>query len=164
MNFGTNSDSITPAPTQPLFTQATSVIWVVTRSVSLYFQYIQEPNIQLTRPLAQCFNAEVIKLSGDIDKDNFKILDVAAGTGLLGIELSKHGYRNIDALDMSQKMLNQARVKKIYRNFICTTMTDQQIPIIATGEYDALTCCASMGAGHVGPSALEEMIRVTKPG
>ena len=130
----------------------------------LYFQYIQEPNIQLTRPVAQCFDAEVIKLSGDIDKDNFKILDVAVGTGLLGTELSKHGYRNIHALDMSQKMLNQARVKKIYKKFICTTMTDQQIPIIATGEYDALTCCASMGAGHIGPSALEEMIRVINPG
>lgn len=103
-------------------------------------------------------------MSRDIDKDNFKILDVAAGTGLFGIELNKNGYRNIDALDMSQEMLNHARVKNIYRKFICITMTDQRIPTIETGEYDAVMCCASMGAGHVGPSAFEEMIRVTKPG
>ena len=36
----------------------------------------------------------------DVDKKSFKVLDVAAGTGLLGLELNKLGYTNIDALDM----------------------------------------------------------------
>jgi ubiquinone/menaquinone biosynthesis C-methylase UbiE len=40
-----------------------------------------------------------------------KILDVAAGTGLVGVELAKLGFKNIVALDYSQEMLDLAEEK-----------------------------------------------------
>ena len=43
------------------------------------------------------------------------ILDLACGTGLLGGEVIKHGYVNLDGLDASLQMLNQARKKNIFK-------------------------------------------------
>ena len=37
------------------------------------------------------------------------ILDLAAGTGLLGAEIGRHGYVNVDGLDCSLGMLGKAR-------------------------------------------------------
>jgi len=37
---------------------------------------------------------------------NCKILDAGCGTGLVGIELKKCGYSNIDGVDFSQNMLD----------------------------------------------------------
>ena len=50
------------------------------------------------RPFVRHFDATVYKLFPDVDKKSFKVLDVAAGTGLLGLELNKVGYTYIDAL------------------------------------------------------------------
>ena len=37
---------------------------------------------------------------------NARILDAGCGSGLVGIELKKKGYKNIDGVDLSQNMLN----------------------------------------------------------
>ncbi|KAL9967477.1 hypothetical protein ACROYT_G025704 [Oculina patagonica] len=129
-----------------------------------YDESMQEPNYKVPQPFAKLFDASVSKLFPEIKKGNFKVLDVAAGTGLLGLELSKLGYDNIDALDMSQEMLNEAKRKGVYKKFICAAITDQRIPDIETGQYDALTCSSALGTAHVRPSAFEEMIKVVKPG
>ncbi len=36
---------------------------------------------------------------------NIKIFDAGCGTGLVGIELKKFGYSNIDGADLSQKII-----------------------------------------------------------
>ena len=46
-----------------------------------------------------------------------KILDFGAGTGLVGVCLSKYGYNNLDALDLSEKMLEEAKKKNVYQEF-----------------------------------------------
>lgn len=45
------------------------------------------------------------------NKDS-KILDIGAGTGLVGGHLVKHGFNCIDALEPSELMLSKARSKK----------------------------------------------------
>ena len=40
-----------------------------------------------------------------LDK-NYKILDAGCGTGLVGIELKKYDYSNIEGVDFSQSMLD----------------------------------------------------------
>ena len=37
---------------------------------------------------------------------DIKIFDAGCGTGLVGIELKKFGYTNIDGADLSKKLLN----------------------------------------------------------
>lgn len=80
------------------------------------------------------------------------------------MELFKLGYTNIDALDISQEMLNEAKKKNIYKKFICASLTEQRIPEIETGEYHVMISTGTLGTAHAPPEAIEEMIRMVKPG
>ena len=60
-------------------------------------------------------------------KDDLKIIDVGAGTGLIGIELQKRGYSSLHALDISPEMLKEAKKRNIYQRFYCVGLSDQQI-------------------------------------
>jgi predicted TPR repeat methyltransferase len=44
-----------------------------------------------------------------------RVLDVASGTGLVGRELVKLGMHNLEAADLSRKMLQEAEKRNIYR-------------------------------------------------
>ena len=46
---------------------------------------------------------------------NIKILDAGCGTGLVGIELKKYNYLNIDGVDLSKKLLDLVP-KGYYKN------------------------------------------------
>ena len=50
-------------------------------------------------------------------RQDIKIIDVAAATGLIGLELHKMDFTNLHALDSSQKMLSEARKQGIYTQF-----------------------------------------------
>ena len=90
---------------------------------------------------------------------NFKILDAGCGTGLVGIELKKYGYSNIEGVDFSQSMLDlvpQGIYKKIEK-------IDLNKPLkFKDNMYDVLMCVGTFTYGHVKPQALDELIRITK--
>ena len=48
-------------------------------------------------------------------KNDASILDLGCGTGLVGEHLHRHGYTNIDGLDLSPELLQVAQAKGIYR-------------------------------------------------
>ncbi|MEM9011959.1 MAG: class I SAM-dependent methyltransferase [Pseudomonadota bacterium] len=87
------------------------------------------------------------------------VLDVGAGTGLLGAAV---GRGEIDALDISPEMLEQAAAKGVYRSTIVGDLT--QTLDLAKGTYGAVTSSGTFTLGHVGPEALGELLRVAKPG
>ena len=90
------------------------------------------------------------------------ILDAGCGTGLVGAYLAKAGFLRIDGLDYSTDMLTQARDKGIYANLLQGDLTGRlEIP---SDRYDAVISVGTFTLGHVGPAALEELIRVTRPG
>ncbi|CAH3183997.1 unnamed protein product [Porites lobata] len=95
-------------------------------------------------------------------KNEWKIIEVGAGTGLLGLELHELGYNVLHALDISAEMLNEAKKKNFYKKFICASLSDQRIPEIDTGEYDALICVGTLFRGHARSSAFLEMIRMVR--
>nr|XP_058941830.1 uncharacterized protein LOC131770144 [Pocillopora verrucosa] len=105
------------------------------------------------KPLAESLHNALKEVKQDKPKDQIKIIDVGAGTGLIGVELKKLGYTNLCALDISAEMLKEAKKKEVYTEFICTSLNGQPIPQIESGQFDALICGGALIAGLIGSSA-----------
>ena len=88
-----------------------------------------------------------------------KILDAGWGTGLVGIELKKCGYLNIDGVDFSQNMLDLIP-KDIYKKIEKVDLNKSLK--FKTNMYDVVMCVGTFTYGHVKPQALDELIRITK--
>ena len=117
------------------------------------------------KPMAEFFDSAFTEVfQGKKSKREIRIMDAGAGTGLLGVELHKLGYANIDALDISQGMLNEAKKTNVYQNFICAPINDQRTPGVETDEYDALVCLGTLVFAHVRPAAIVEIIRMVRNG
>ena len=90
---------------------------------------------------------------------NIKIFDAGCGTGLVGIELKKFGYFNIDGADLSQKLLDLIP-KDCYRK---VEQIDLNKPLNKQSNiYDAVMCVGTFTFGHVKPPALDEFVRIVK--
>ncbi len=89
------------------------------------------------------------------------VLDVGAGTGLVAEGLKGCGY-DVDALDISTDMLELAKSKQLYRTLIEADLTQ---PLdITDASYDAIISAGTFTHGHVGPDALDPLLRIAKPG
>lgn len=70
------------------------------------------------------------------------LLDVGAGTGMMGVALSKLGFENISGFDISASMLAQAEQKGVYQSLVCCAIADEKLDeldvfsgAIATGVF-----------------------------
>ena len=89
--------------------------------------------------------------------NNGKILDAGCGTGLVGVELKKCGYSNIDGVDFSQDMLDLVP-ENIYKK---VEKIDLNKPLkFKTNTFDVVMCVGTFTYGHVKPKALNELIRI----
>jgi len=88
------------------------------------------------------------------------VLDVGAGTGLVADHLVGAGLDTIDALDVSDEMLAVAKMKDIYRDLYNRDVT-QSLDLPA---YDGVVSAGTFTLGHVGPSAIVNLLEVTKSG
>ncbi|MBP0019968.1 MAG: class I SAM-dependent methyltransferase [Cyanobacteria bacterium SBLK] len=75
------------------------------------------------------------------DKQN-TILDVGAGTGLVGAALAASGFKNIIGIDISSAMLAKASETTAYQTLVCCAIGDDRFKtlekvsgIIATGVF-----------------------------
>lgn len=96
-------------------------------------------------------------------QDYMKILDAGAGTGEQGEQLAKHGYKNVEmtAFDPSEGMLNVAKKRNIYQNFIEGYLPDSGLP---SDYFDAIICVGTFTPGHAPAESLRELVRITKNG
>ena len=90
------------------------------------------------------------------------ILDVGAGTGLVGLALKSYGLGPIDGTDIAPEMLEKAAQKSCYAAFF-------QGDILAglackSQTYQGITSSGTFTTGHVGPEALPEIVRLLCPG
>lgn len=93
---------------------------------------------------------------------NARILDAGCGTGLVGEVLDDMGYGNIDALDYSQEMLDEAEKKGVYKELIHADLCKSlDMP---DNAYGAIICVGTFTYGHVGADCFKELIRVTSSG
>lgn len=96
------------------------------------------------------------ELAGDRETP---VLDIGAGTGLVGEEL--RGLA-IDAIDISAEMLAKAEAKGVYRRHVCADLT---APLdIADASYGGFASAGTFTHGHVGPACLPELMRIARPG
>jgi ubiquinone/menaquinone biosynthesis C-methylase UbiE len=89
------------------------------------------------------------------------IIDIGCGTGLVAQELNRHGFTNIDGIDISEDMLTHAKAKAIYGNLVIGDMNDRTS--ITDNSYDAAICAGSFAPGHLGPQSYREIIRFVRP-
>lgn len=91
-----------------------------------------------------------------------EVLDAGCGTGLVGAALAQAGLDTVDGLDLSTAMLEQARGKGVYRHLGRADLTGRLD--VSDSAYDAVICVGTLTEGHVGPEALDELVRVARPG
>ena len=91
-----------------------------------------------------------------------RILDAGCGTGVVGHLLHEQGYQQVEGLDLSKGMLDEASRKN------CYTQLHQQALGGALdfpdNHYDAIVIVGVFVRGHVSSSAFNDLIRITRPG
>ena len=90
------------------------------------------------------------------------ILDVGAGTGAVAEALLQKAKFCIEATDISKEMLKVADSKNIYKRSFFSDLT-KEIPV-TNSSYDGIVSSGTFTHGHVGPSSISELVRITKPG
>jgi SAM-dependent methyltransferase len=91
--------------------------------------------------------------------DNSPVLDIGAGTGLLGEALRG---AVVDAIDLSPEMLRVAEAKGVYRKLFTGDLTG---PLdIPSDSYGGLISTGTFTHGHVGAVCLPELWRIAQPG
>jgi predicted TPR repeat methyltransferase len=102
--------------------------------------------------------AELYRQSGGAGN----ILDIGAGTGLVAKFLCDFGIGPIDGTDISPEMLEVAGKKRLYRRLFEGDVTQRlDVP---DGSYDGVVSSGTFTLGHVGPEAIDELLRVAAPG
>lgn len=108
------------------------------------------------REIARAYLAEA---GADTRPQSGPVLDIGAGTGLVGEQLRD---LTVDAIDISQEMLDAAAAKGLYRRRIRADLTG---PLdIPDAEYAGFVSAGTFTHGHVGPACLPELMRVARPG
>jgi predicted TPR repeat methyltransferase len=94
--------------------------------------------------------------------DGAAVLDAGAGTGIMGDVLSPLGYHDLTAIDISERMLDFARSKGLYKDLRQMELgSELDLP---TEAFSAVVSTGVFTAGHAPPESFDELIRVTKSG
>jgi uncharacterized SAM-dependent methyltransferase/ubiquinone/menaquinone biosynthesis C-methylase UbiE len=91
------------------------------------------------------------------------VLDAGAGTGAAGVELNKLGFGNLTAVDLSTEMLERADAKGVYQHLV---QADLGLPLdpFPSSHFDAAILVGVFSFGQAPAHALDEIVRVVKPG
>lgn len=89
-----------------------------------------------------------------------RVLDAACGTGLVGETLAALDYRLVGC-DLSPEMLRAARQTEAYGSLDKADLTALPYP---DGTFAGFICIGAFGPGHAPPEALDELVRVVRPG
>ncbi|MER9464255.1 class I SAM-dependent methyltransferase [Mesorhizobium sp. M0586] len=91
------------------------------------------------------------------------ILDAGCGTGLVGVQLERLGFRLIDGFDLSKEMADKARQTGAYRHARGDVDLNGRLSDYSSESYDLTVCSGVFTLGHVRPDGLRELARVTRP-
>ena len=90
------------------------------------------------------------------------VLDAGAGTGMFGSILGVLGYEDLVGIDISERMLEKAGEKDAYRGLHRMVLGE---PLgFDDGSFSAAVSVGVFTTNHAPPEALDELVRVVKPG
>ncbi|MFP4328825.1 MAG: class I SAM-dependent DNA methyltransferase [Paracoccaceae bacterium] len=101
-------------------------------------------------------------LGAHLDDRQAEILDFGCGTGLSGEALARAGFTNVDGVDLSAEMLEEARAKGIYRD-LAQIAPDDMLEDRA-GRYAAITATGVIGAGAAPVECFDRLMHLLPPG
>lgn len=125
------------------------------------------------RTVAAAIQSFVAQHGSNQPLSSLRVLDAGCGTGLVGVCLAAAADPSspqssvlanftVDGLDISPAMLEVARGKNVYRRLDVADLTQ---PLDRDdGSYNLVMCVGTLTKGHVGPSLLSELVRVTAEG
>lgn len=104
-----------------------------------------------------------------IPKHRAEILDFGCGTGLIGKYLKEDGgFENISGIDCSPKMLEQAELKKTYKNLVHLRLNQDDhvnsFPLNQRKKYDFVTAAGLINNNFMDLKIFEQMLMCLKPG
>jgi len=98
-------------------------------------------------------------------EDGMRVLEIGTGTGWFSIRLAEMKDVEIDSIDICRKMIDRAILKaqraKVKINFECGNAEDIRYPECT---FDRVVSIFNMNVIRDKNRALEEMVRVAKPG
>ena len=98
------------------------------------------------------------------DVQAIRILDIGAGTGLLGALLKELGYVDVDAIDCCDAMLQKAKQKNLYQKTMVKFIDEKKNEAIKDSEYEAMISSGVISAPQIQARAFDEMIRWLRKG
>ncbi|XP_006814604.1 methyltransferase-like protein 27 [Saccoglossus kowalevskii] len=101
-------------------------------------------------------------LSKYLPDKHARILDCASGTGIVGVKLTELGYRDIEGVDLSEKCLNKAREKCVYKTLRCAKLDSEPLDGIEQDTYDAIVCSGGFLTNHLDDNCLKEWSRIVR--
>ena len=138
-------------------------------------------SIELYKSWAESYDADFVEATGyvayqraaeiflqQVDRPAGPVLDVGCGTGVVGMALREGGVPQLDGIDISEEMLEQAGRKTtragaaVYTKLIQADLT--RSVDIADNTYAGIVSAGTFTHGHLGPESLTELWRVAMPG
>ena len=111
--------------------------------------------------------AEITKTNG-WGPQHVKICDFACGTGLVGKNLSERGFTQITGIDVSPKMIEHAKQKKVYDEIVNFKLSSpdpmQDFPHHLRNQYDFVCAAGIVNGNYMNPNLFEEMLMSVKAG
>lgn len=111
----------------------------------------------------------VAKAFPEAQRPTMQVLDVACGTGTIGVELHNLGFRRIHGIDPNWRMVAELLPKCVYRHVILAAIGEGNSDEASNGDipdgyYDAVVLAGAFTHGHVPYTAVYDMLRACKKG
>jgi len=130
-------------------------------NAKLYANWAQTYDIDFAARMAYRLPALVASAFAAGFKGHGPVLDVGAGTGLLGQALAASGIGPVDGIDISSEMLAVAQAKGVYRALMQADLTQ---PLnLHHAPYHGVVSSGTFTHGHVGPEAIAGLLDIAAP-
>jgi SAM-dependent methyltransferase len=90
-----------------------------------------------------------------------KVIDVGCGTGLVGKEIFKRGFKHLYGCDISSRMLTIAKEKRIYQNLYRSDIVSMPFD---NEQFENLVCVAVLTYAPDVFAVMQEFQRIVKTG